>query len=75
MGRQGQEVEGLGRPPSRCRGCLEAMARVPEAQGPPRPSQAQIQGALDFGGPGLVNGVGGGAGAVPGGTEHRADIP
>lgn len=71
VGEKGQEMRGLGRPPSHGRGCLEATARGPDAQMPPNSSQAQTQGALDFGGPGLVNG---GSGAVPLGAQST-DIP
>lgn len=53
----GQEMEGakenLPHP------CLKAAARGPDAQGPPRPARAQTRGALDFGGPGLVEKGGG----------------
>lgn len=72
VGGQGQGMEGPGRPQSWSQGCLEAAARGLDTQLPPCPSQAQIRGALDFGGAGPGEW---GAGAAPGDTEHRADIP
>lgn len=62
-----------GRPPSRSRSCLEATARGPDTPVPPCPSQAQIQGALDFGGPGLVNGGQGGARGHRAQSRHSID--
>lgn len=69
-GEQGQEM-GRGRPPAHGRGCLEGVARGPDAQVPPYPSQAQHEVPWTLGGPGLANG---GLGAAPLGAQST-DIP
>lgn len=48
-GEQGQEM-GPGRPSAHGRGCLEGMARGPDAQVPPYPSQAQHEVPWTLGG-------------------------
>lgn len=72
VGEKGQEMRGLGRPPSHGRGCLEATARGPDAQMLPQLLPGPDTRCLGLWG--ARSGEWGVRGGAPGGTEHRHSI-